>query len=134
MTHSNNNNNNNCVPPSILNPARIAEAARKTVAAKAAAAKATKATKAAAATAAAAAVVAALESPSAPVAVSSGKSSANKKKLMAQMVKAAGQRQHWKEAIVLFDQMQEKVLVHCALSRCGRFRLRPCFSLGPPTT
>lgn len=54
--------------------------------------------------------MAALGSPSAPVAASSGKSSSNKKKLMAQMVKAAGQRQHWKEAIVLFDQMQEKVL------------------------
>lgn len=28
---------------------------------------------------------------------------------MAQMVKAAGQRQHWKEAIVMFDKMQEEV-------------------------
>lgn len=28
---------------------------------------------------------------------------------MAQMVKAAGQRQHWQEAIVMFDKMQEEV-------------------------
>lgn len=29
---------------------------------------------------------------------------------MGQMLKAAGQRQHWKEAIVLFDQLQEEVI------------------------
>ena len=29
---------------------------------------------------------------------------------MAQMVKAAGQRQHWKEAIVMFDEMQAEVI------------------------
>lgn len=29
--------------------------------------------------------------------------------VLAQMVKAAGQRQHWKEAILMFDKMQEMV-------------------------
>lgn len=31
--------------------------------------------------------------------------------MLAQMLKAAGQRQHWKEAIVLFDRMQAEVRV-----------------------
>lgn len=31
--------------------------------------------------------------------------------VLAQMLKAAGQRQHWKEAIVLFDRMQSEVCI-----------------------
>ncbi len=110
----------------LVSAERTAARAAKVTAAKAAAAKAAKA---AAAAATAGAVVAALGSAAgagaaAPVAtVSGGKSSANKKRLMAQMVKAAGQRQHWKEAIVLFDQMQEKVHYACATScACSLFR------------
>lgn len=80
------------------------------------------------AAAAAAAVVAALGSPTKAVATATAagggsggsKASAKKKRLMAQMVKAAGQRQHWKEAIVLFDQIQEKVRRVCNVRRSGR--------------
>ena len=47
--------------------------------------------------------------PSTSPAAGQGKSNRNNA-LMAQMVKAAGQRQHWKEAIVMFDEMQEEVI------------------------